>query len=122
MASPQNGLARALQRNLGLGPVGVMSLSRTLVSTGAYRSVDNALTMTRGGAWRVVEPTELSCDEDCCSLGTTTWSLPFQRPAGAVLGCSPRLTSEHRLALAGTVRASAGESACWAHDVEPSVI
>jgi hypothetical protein len=62
MASPQNGLARVLQRNLlGHGPVGVVGLTRTLISTGAHRSVANALTVTRGGAWRVVEPTaELS--------------------------------------------------------------
>src|ERR1700730_10289953 len=39
-----------------------MSLTRTFTSSGAHRSVANALTVTCGGAWRVSEPTaELPC-------------------------------------------------------------
>jgi hypothetical protein len=41
---------------------GLVFPTRTLISAGAHRSVANALTVTRGGAWRVAEPTaELSC-------------------------------------------------------------
>jgi hypothetical protein len=53
---------------------------------------------TDGG---IVAQNNFSRDEDCCSLSTTTWSAPLQRPAGAVLGCSPSLHVGAMVALAG---------------------
>jgi hypothetical protein len=77
---------------------------------------------TDGG---IVVQNNFSRDEGCCSLSTTTWSAPLQRTVGRCWAARQASTSEHMGlgALGGrTVRASTGESASWAHDVQPSVI
>src|SRR5258706_4102067 len=52
-----NGPARVSQRNLGHGPVGVMTLNRTFAIAGAHCSVAAATISIGVGARRVSEPT-----------------------------------------------------------------